>query len=86
MFDTQLQSIPFAPSSFNNVKMEFGLIKPCCSPPAALAISSFQGYSGNRKGSSGHGKKAIALNQSYEYWPYKYGNIITGTGRLLHLK
>lgn len=86
MFDTQLQSIPFAPSSFNNAKMEFGLIKPRCSPPAALAISSFQGYNGIRKGSSGHGNNAIASNQGFEYWPYKYGNIITGTGSLLPLK
>lgn len=85
MFDTQLQSIPLAPSFFN-VKMEFGLIKPYCSPPAALAISSFHGCNGNRKGSSGHGNKAIASNQGYEYWPHKYGNIVTRTGRLLHQK
>lgn len=86
MFDTQLQSIPLVPSFFNNAKLEFGLIKPCCSPPAALAISSFPGYNGNRKGSSGHGNKAIASNQGYECWPQKYGNIIKGTGRPVHQK
>jgi len=86
VFDTQLQSIPFAPSFFNNAKMEFGLIKPCCSPPAARPISSFQGYNGNRKGSTGHGCKEIASNQGYKYWSHNYGNIITGTRRLLHLK
>lgn len=73
-FDTQQQSIPFPPSFFNNAKMESGLIKPCCSPPAALAISSFQGYSGNRKGSSGHGNNTIASNQGYKYWPHHHRN------------
>lgn len=73
-FDTQLQSIPFPPSFFNNVKTESGLIKPCCSPPAALAISSFQGYSGNRKGSSGHGNNTIASKQGYKYWPHHHRN------------
>lgn len=73
-FDTRLQSIPFPPSFFNNAKMESGLIKPCCSPPAALAISSFQGYSGNRKGSSGHGNNTIASNQGYKYWPHHHRN------------
>lgn len=74
MFDTQLQSIPLVPSFFNNAKLEFGLIKPCCSPPAALAISSFPGYNGNRKGSSGHGNMAIASSQTLAH-----GNIETSS-------
>lgn len=43
MFDTQLHNIPFASSFFNNAKMEFGLIKPCCSPPAAFKATMASG-------------------------------------------